>query len=116
MSSAVGDLVATLNMNVAPFQSAINTANQAIVKLDNVFGSLGHDLMKPFSAMADTLKETFDQLVNLVNPVNWLNKAFQGLMYPLQWCMRQFEGMADAGHAIEAFERVEDATARLARP
>ena len=113
MSSAVGDLVATLNMNVAPFQSAINTANQAIVKLDNVFGSLGHDLMKPFSAMADTLKETFDQLVNLVNPVNWLNKAFQGLMYPLQWCMRQFEGMADAGHAIEAFERVEDATARL---
>ena len=113
MSSAIGDLVASLQMNVAPFQSAIGVANQSLVKFDNAMGGMMSNIMKPFDRMTDTLREVFQQLANLVNPVEWLAKGFNLLMYPLQWCARQFESIMDAGKAVDAFVKVEAATVRL---
>ena len=162
MASAVGDLVATLSMNSAPFQSALTSAQQHIVKFsaetssgfaqadkaaadtEKKVSALGkamkvafaplapllvpfqllaspmqtlagavNSVLSPLNRMFDTLKETAGQIVDLINPVNWLAKAFNALAYPIQWAARGLEGILDAKPAIDAFTAFENASVRL---
>ena len=109
MSTAIGDLVATVSANTAPFQSAMSAASKKVLEFGDKVGSI----TAPLQHMAGVLEETAGQLASLVNPVEWLSKGFNLLMYPLQWCARQFEGIMDAGKAVESFTRLENATVRL---
>jgi hypothetical protein len=109
MSTGIGDLVATVSANTAPFQSAMSAAGKKVIEFTEKISLIG----APLRHMASVLEETAGQLLNLVNPVEWLSKGFNLLMYPLQWCARQFEGIMDAGKAIESFTRLENATVRL---
>ena len=109
MSTAIGDLVATVSANTAPFQSAMSEASKSVMAFSTKVGSI----TAPLEHMANVLEETAGQLANLANPVEWLSKGFNLLMYPLQFCARQFEGIMDAGKAVESFTRLENATVRL---
>jgi hypothetical protein len=118
MSTAIGDLVATLGLQTGPFQSGITAASSMVYRftggpLGDLANGISGLVTGPFSRMKAVAEETFGQLVNLVNPVNWLAKGFNLLMYPLQFCMRELEGAADPSRAIEAFQRIENASVRL---
>ena len=114
-ASSVGELVASLNMNVFAFQSAISVANQTLVKFDNAVGGIMGNIARPFERVTAIVGETVQQLTEPGQPGRMALQGFYLLMYPLQWCARQFEGIMDAGKAIESFTRLENATVRLAR-
>jgi hypothetical protein len=138
MSTAIGDLVATVGANTAPFQSAMSAAGQTVTRFAvnvqsaaggpigtlvaklgdilNPFNALRgvvNGLVSPFSSLLDTVKEAIGQVFNLVNPVNWLGKALNGLVYPLQWCAREFEKLFDVGAAFENFAEDEAILVRM---
>lgn len=109
MSTGIGDLVATVSANTAPFESAMAMAGKRTIE----FGERVNSLIAPLRHMTAVVEETAGQLLSLLNPVDWLSKGFNLLMYPLQMCARQFEGIMDAGKAVESFTRLENATVRL---